>query len=61
MPASGRRASDMVTFTFYIRDARYSVPTLAIVDAHDEKTARELAAKRLVEFGASYGRRRLRR
>ena len=40
----------MATFTFYIRDDRYSVPTLAIVNSKDEEGARQLAAKRLLEF-----------
>ncbi|HYE47573.1 MAG TPA: hypothetical protein VEA44_17540 [Caulobacter sp.] len=39
----------MRTFSFYIHDRRYSVPTLQIVDAPDEDHARELAQKRLDE------------
>jgi hypothetical protein len=39
----------MATFTFYIRDDRYSVPTLAIVDTKTEVAARALATKRLLE------------
>lgn len=40
----------MATFTFYIRDDRYSVPTLAIVTAQNEASARTLAALRLSEL-----------
>ena len=39
----------MATFTFYIRDDRYKVPTLALVDAEGVERARELAAQRLLE------------
>jgi hypothetical protein len=39
----------MATFTFYIHDDRYRVPSLAIVDANDEGRARILAADRLLE------------
>ena len=39
----------MVTFTFYIRDDRYSVPTLDLVNAHSEDAVRTLVAKRLFE------------
>ena len=39
----------MATFTFYIRDERYRVPTLAIVFAQNAARARALAAERLLE------------
>ena len=39
----------MATFTFYIRDERYRVPTLAIVVEESEARARALAAERLSE------------
>jgi len=39
----------VATFTFYIRDERYTVPTLAIVVAQNAVRARALAAKRLLE------------
>ena len=39
----------MATFTFYIHDNRYTVPSLAIVDADDEAGARVLATDRLLE------------
>ena len=39
----------MLTFTFYIRDDRYRVPSLAIVSAEDEDGVREIAATRLLE------------
>ncbi|MDB5480484.1 MAG: hypothetical protein JWO83_1537 [Caulobacteraceae bacterium] len=42
-------SGDMATFTFYIRDDRYSVPTLAIVNTNTEVAARVLATKRLLE------------
>jgi len=35
------------TFSFYIHDRRYSVPTLQIVTVRDEDRARELALQRL--------------
>jgi hypothetical protein len=44
---SGRRA--MATFTFCIRDDRYSAPTMAFVIVEDEARAREFAARRLLE------------
>jgi hypothetical protein len=37
------------TFSFYIHDQRYSVPTLQIVTVRDEERARELAQQRLAE------------
>lgn len=37
------------TFSFYIHDKRYSVPTLQIVTVRDEDRARELAQQRLDE------------
>lgn len=37
----------MRTFSFYIHDRRYSVPTLHIVTVRDEDRARELAQQRL--------------
>ena len=37
------------TFTFYIRDTRYSVPTIAFVTAPDEAAARALAEERLLQ------------
>ena len=37
------------TFSFYIHDQRYSVPTLQIVTVRDEARARELAQQRLDE------------
>jgi len=37
------------TFSFYIHDKRYSVPTLQIVTVRDEARARELAQQRLDE------------
>ena len=39
----------MRTFSFYIHDSRYSVPTLQLVNASDEDHARELAQQRLDE------------
>ena len=39
----------MRDFTFYIHDQRYTVPTLAVVEADDEELAWELAKKRLSE------------
>jgi hypothetical protein len=39
----------MRTFLFLINDRRYSVPTLNIVTAPDEATARALAQQRLDE------------
>lgn len=39
----------MRTFSFYIHDKRYSVPTLQIVTVRDEARARELASQRLDE------------
>ncbi len=39
----------MATFTLYIHDDRYSVPSLAIVDAVDEAKAKILAANRLLD------------
>ncbi|MDO9472721.1 MAG: hypothetical protein Q7J28_06660 [Caulobacter sp.] len=39
----------MRTFSFYIHDQRYSVPTLQIVTVRDEERARELAQQRLYE------------
>lgn len=39
----------MRTFSFYIHDRRYSVPTLQIVTVRDEIRARELAQQRLEE------------
>jgi hypothetical protein len=39
----------MRTFSFYIHDRRYSVPTLQIVTVRDEDRARELARQRLEE------------
>ncbi len=39
----------MRIFSFYIHDSRYSVPTLQLVDAIDENSARELAQVRLDE------------
>jgi len=39
----------MRTFSFYIHDKRYSVPTLQIVTVRDEERARELAQQRLYE------------
>jgi hypothetical protein len=39
----------MRMFSFYIYDSRYSVPTLQLVDALDEKRAREIAQARLDE------------
>ena len=39
----------MRTFSFYIRDQRYSVPTLQIVTVRDDARARELAQQRLDE------------
>jgi hypothetical protein len=43
----GRRA--MATYTFHIRDDRYSAPTTAFVIVEDEARARELAARHLLE------------
>jgi len=37
------------TFSFYIHDRRYSVPTLQLVTVRDEARARELARLRLEE------------
>ena len=37
----------MVTFTFYIRDDRYRVPTLDLVNASNEDAVRAIVAKRL--------------
>ena len=39
----------MATFTLYIRDNRYAVPTLALVGADGEERVRELARQRLLE------------
>ncbi|MES2034567.1 MAG: hypothetical protein V4466_10345 [Pseudomonadota bacterium] len=39
----------MRTFSFYIHDRRYSVPTLQLVTVRDESRARELALARLEE------------
>ncbi len=39
----------MATFTFYVRDTRYNVPTLAIVDVADEVEARVAAMMLLLE------------
>ena len=39
----------MRTFSFYIHDRRYTVPTLQIVTVRDEARARELAQQRLDE------------
>ena len=39
----------MRTFSFYIHDRRYSVPTLQLVTVRDEARARELANQRLQE------------
>lgn len=39
----------MRTFSFYIHDRRYSVPTLQLVTVRDEDRARELALQRLEE------------
>ena len=39
----------MRTFTLYLRDDRYAVPTLAFVHADDEGAALVLALKRLGE------------
>ena len=39
----------MRTFSFYIHDKRYSVPTLQLVTVRDEARARELARQRLEE------------
>ncbi|WP_150131337.1 hypothetical protein [Caulobacter mirabilis] len=39
----------MRTFSFYIHDRRYSVPTLQLVTVRDEDRARELARQRLEE------------
>ena len=39
----------MRTFSFYIQDRRYSVPTLQIVTVRDDARARELAQQRLDE------------
>lgn len=39
----------MRTFSFYIHDRRYSVPTLQLVTVRDEERARELARQRLDE------------
>lgn len=39
----------MVTFTFYIRDDRYDVPTMDFVVAQSEARARVRAAERLLE------------
>ena len=39
----------MLTFTFYIRDKRFSVPGVAFVIVEDEARARELAVRRLME------------
>ena len=39
----------MTTFTFYIHDDRYNVPSLAIVDVGGEAEARALAADRLLK------------
>lgn len=39
----------MRTFSFYIHDRRYSVPTLQLVTVRDENRARELARARLEE------------
>lgn len=37
----------MRTFSFYIHDARYSVPTLQLADALDELAAKALAERYL--------------
>ena len=39
----------MRTFTFYIEDERYSVPTLLFVTTRDEAHARRLARQKLAE------------
>ena len=44
-----RADGDMVTFTFYIRDDRYDVPTMDFVIAQNEARARVRAAERLLE------------
>lgn len=45
----GHRNQALRTFSFYIHDTRYSVPTLQIVTVRDEARARELAQQRLDE------------
>jgi hypothetical protein len=37
------------TFSFMIQDDRYTVPTVALVDARDGGHARDLAARRVAE------------
>lgn len=39
----------MRSYTFYIDDERYSVPTLMFVLAEDDAEARDLAAQKLLE------------
>ncbi len=39
----------MEYFTFYIRDSRYSVPTVEFMILADHARARELAAERLAQ------------
>ena len=46
---SENRNQALRTFSFYIHDKRYSVPTLQIVTVRDEDRARELAQQRLDE------------
>ncbi|MDP2260354.1 MAG: hypothetical protein Q8J89_11630 [Caulobacter sp.] len=46
---SENRNQALRTFSFYIHDRRYSVPTLQIVTVRDEGRARELAQQRLDE------------
>lgn len=46
---SENRNQALRTFSFYIHDQRYSVPTLQIVTVHDEARARELAQAHLDE------------
>ena len=46
---SEHRNQPLRTFSFYIHDKRYSVPTLQIVTVRDEDRARELALQRLAE------------
>jgi len=43
------RSGDMSTFTFYIQDDRYNVPTMDIVIAQSEARARVRAMERLLE------------
>ncbi len=37
----------MTTYTLYVHDGRYAVPTLLTIDSHDDETARAHALRHL--------------